>query len=263
MKKSYLSIIILTLILSFNFSCDSDNQEFIEETNSIDNLLKVDEENSGNSSRKALSFCKIDGPTSACSGQTVTYTYSTDLTISNIVWSVTSGNLTLISGQGTNTAIFQIGSPFSGGWVQAYGSGSPDCFASIQILKCGSGGGNDTCACPSPIIDDVLCVSGGHPHWRFEVYGVSSSDQITWSINHGTVHSGANGGTYAIIEPNAGSTYGFTVFCKVVRTCADGTKKERTAYYTNYYGNSCGTGSTGFTTSCNSGGGLIDDPYLP
>ena len=61
-----------------------------------------------------------------------------------------------------------------------------------------------------------------------------------------------------IIEPNSGSTAGFTVYCKVERTCSDGSKKVRTAYYTNYYGNSCGTGTTGYVGGCSGGGGMIE-----
>ena len=256
MKKPNFLIAILAVFFIVNYSCSSDVQEVNEDLNNTERILKIDNSKNDTNSKIAFLGCGIDGPISGCPGQTVTYTYTSNFSVSNILWSVTRGNLTLISGQGTTTATFLIGNFFSGGWVQVLGSGLPDCFASQEILKCGSIDNNDSCECPSPFIDDRLCVSGGHPHWRFQVDRIQPGDQITWSIDHGTIHSNPNQ-SYVIIEPNSSSIYGFTVLCKVVRTCSDGTTKERTAYYTNYYGNNCGTGTTGFKNSC--GGASLED----
>jgi len=249
MKKNISLFAFAVMLLSFVLSCEVDNQE-LKDDFSIEKNEKINLKQDLTNSRLVL--CEIDGPTTGCPNQYVTYTYSTTLTMQSITWSVVNGNMTLYSGQGTNTATFLLASNFTGGWVQAYGSGTPDCVVSAEILNCGAGGGGG-CPCPSPVIDDILCVSGGHPHWRFEVNGITSGDQISWSVNHGTIHSNPTQ-SYVIIEPNSGSINGFTVYCQIVRTCPDGSTKTRTAYYTNYYGNSCGSGTTGFVDNCDNGG---------
>jgi|TARA_B110000037_G_C17001313_1_gene457347 hypothetical protein len=246
--KKILKLTTIALLLIFSISCENDDSELnIEST--------IEQEKIVESNLKSKFFktnCEVTGSKSACSGQTFTYTYTSDIQNPNITWnSSPAGAISLISQSG-NSATFQFNSGFTIGFISAIGVGSETCSDTIKVV-CGNGDvGNDTCACPAPIIDDRLCVSGGHPHWRFQVDGISSSDQITWSINHGTIHSNPNQ-SYVIIEPNSGSTYGFTVYCKVERTCPDGSKKVRTAFYTNYYGNSCGTGTTGFVGGCSGG----------
>ncbi len=193
--------------------------------------------------------CEINGPVLVCPGEIATYTFDSDISNPIVTWNPMDG-IALLTQNGT-TATFKFPNNFAGGSIGAIGDGNEVCSETIDVEldpNCGPPP-PPLCECPVPVIDDVLCVSGGHPHWRFEVTGVSASDQITWSINHGTIHNGVNN-EYAIIEPNAGSTAGFTVQCKVVRNCVDGSTRERIAYYTNYYGNDCGTGTTGYIGSC-------------
>lgn len=198
--------------------------------------------------------CDLTGPDCGRPGQNITLNYSTSSSSNpSVSWTIENGDIMIVSGAGTNEAVFHLGTNFNGGSITAtYSSGSEICSRTITIPKCAT---SNSCSYPYPVIDDRVCVSGGHPHWRFKVNGVSASDDITWSINHGDVLVGANS-DYAIIRPNAGSTAGFTVYCNVVRTCSDGSTKERTAFYTNYYGNECGTGTTGFTDSI---GNVIPD----
>lgn len=253
MKNQFkLSLLILTFISIVIYSCNSDDLIIDPDSNSIENNIELENDTSNSIARLG---CSISGPDCGKANNILTYTY-TNTSSGTANWIVTNGDLTIISGNGTNTISLQFGPLFNGGTISVTGSGIPTCTAILNILKCSNGNG-DNCPCPEPVIDDILCVSGGHPHWRFQVNGISASDNITWSINHGVVLVGVNS-DYAIIKPNAGSTSGFTVFCKVISTCEDGTTKERTAYYTNYYGNSCGTGTTGYTTSCNSTG----DPFI-
>jgi hypothetical protein len=119
-----------------------------------------------------------------------------------------------------------------------------------------SGGGGTVCSCPSPIIDDMLCVSGGHPYWRFQLNNVSSGDNIRWYTQHATIMTG-QGTDYVIVNPYSSAVGGFTLYCEVTKRCSDGSSKSRTAYYTNYYGGVCGNGTTGYSNTC--GGGSIED----
>lgn len=189
--------------------------------------------------------CDISGNTIACSsGLQHTYTYTTDIANPDITWSTTDG-IAILDGQGTSNLIVQFPVGFTTGSISAIGVGSETCSETI-LISCDDvdGGENNTCNDPAPVIDPQICVSGGHPYWRFQVNGISASDQITWSINHGEVITGVNS-DYAIIDPNEGSEAGFTVYCEVTRTCPNGTTVVVTAYYTNYYGNDCDEGTGG------------------
>lgn len=259
MKKN-LKLTAVVFLLIFSISCEKDESVLdVETQNQTESKVLSNKTNESNS-KFIRTFCRIDGPDKGCKSDDVTYTTSTDIVNPIYNWSIVSGNISsTIIGQGTDTATFQLGAFFNGGSVKVEitsSTNSDNCTFFQDIALCRVIGGG-SCSCPNPVIDDRLCVSGGHPHWRFQVDGISSSDQITWSINHGTIRSNPNQ-SYVIIEPNSGSIHGFTVYCRVERTCPDGSKKVRTAYYTNYYGNSCGTGTTGFVGSC-SGGDMIDD----
>lgn len=270
--KKILTLTAIALLLTFSFSCEKDDSEL-----NIDSITEQEKIIESNLNAKVLTGCHIIGPSVASDdisyvekGETTDYSY-TNNTLTGIPDSIT-WELTDVSPFGsarfTNNMLTYTGlepsvmysSNFSSATLIAHaiGEGIDNCVDRVNvILDKNVPPVPEPCYCPSPVIDDKLCVSGGHPHWRFQVDGISSSDQITWSINHGTIHSNPNQ-SYVIIEPNSGSTYGFTVYCKVERTCPNGSKKVRTAYYTNYYGNSCGTGTTGFVGSC-SGGSMIDD----
>lgn len=220
--------------------------------------------------------CTITGPECGEPGQDITLTYNINSTSnpSPVNWTINNEGISMTSNDGENPATFHLDEGvFAGGTVTASYTNSEcgnDCSQTIEIPLCSDGTGdgttdtdNEPCVCPEPFIDDRACVSGGHPHWRFEVEDINNSDDIVWTVNHGTIHSSPYQ-SYVIIEPDSNSTYGFTVYCEVTRTCDDGTTKTRTAYYTNYYGNECGTGTTGFTsTSCSGsgGGGEIDEPF--
>lgn len=185
--------------------------------------------------------CDLTGPEIACSsGTPVAYTYTSDIANPTVTWTSTNG-INLVSGQGNSTATFTFPVGFTTGSISASGAGDETCSETI-LISCDDI--DNVCNDPAPVIDPQICVSGGHPDWRFQVNGINSSDQVTWSINHGEVLSGANL-DYAIIRPNEGSVYGFTVYCEVTRTCPNGTTVVVTAYYTNYYGNDCDQGTGG------------------
>lgn len=122
-------------------------------------------------------------------------------------------------------------------------------MGTITVVKDGGGtpGPGPTCACPAPVIKDELCVTGGHPYWRFSLSGVSTSDVIYWYGNHITVTSG-QGGTYVVANPDG--TGDFTLYCRVTRRCSNGVTSQRIGYYTNSLYAQCGTGRIGFQGTC-------------
>lgn len=118
-----------------------------------------------------------------------------------------------------------------------------------EDIDCGGPCPDCPCDCPAPEIIDLVCESGDHPFWRFQVIGIQPSDLITWSDDLGFIEVFQGQNTYMILNPppgTAGSSQ-FTVYCEVSRLCS-GTWTSRTAYYTNSFGYQCGTGLTGYSS---------------
>lgn len=88
--------------------------------------------------RALLTNCNIPGNSCGSPGGTTTLTYSSDFSPNDINWSIQSGNISILNGQGTNTVTLQLGSNFNGGSVYAIGSGNGGivCSDSYSIPKC-------------------------------------------------------------------------------------------------------------------------------
>ncbi|UII77208.1 hypothetical protein LV716_05400 [Flagellimonas sp. HMM57] len=121
--KNYVLISLLVLFAFSFISCvndeiteDQDIQLFEE---SIDLIARAP--------------CTIDGPDCGNPGSQVVFTYDSAVHNQNITWSVEGGNISLSSGQGTDTATFQLASNFNGGTVNVTAG---ICDLSKQILRC-------------------------------------------------------------------------------------------------------------------------------
>jgi|SRR5690606_27646376 len=258
--KKILKLTILTFLLILSFSCEKDDSELnIESTINQEKII-----DSNVNSRVVRTECEVMGNTSACAGQTFTYTYTSDISNPNITWSWTSG-ISIISGQGTNTATFQFNSGFSAGSISAIGVGSETCSDTIDII-CGGGNGNNNCSCPNL---SLACyaypapIGTYPPDWRFRIndgLGVPSGWTANWSINHGTISGGSH--TASAYPQGVIGDY-FTVTCTISKSCSDGYVTKRTISYTNQIGGSASgnyeTINLGdcTTTSDNGGGGIL------
>ena len=116
--KIFKTLFVL-LILVFAASCEKDSAISEEGLNFKKDLVKAP--------------CTIDGPDCGNPFSIVTFTYSSDTHNQNINWSVVSGNMSLVSGQGTTSATFTLNSSFSGGSVNVTAG---TCSLTKQILKC-------------------------------------------------------------------------------------------------------------------------------
>jgi hypothetical protein len=143
MKK--INYLILSVILSLTFSCETDNSEL--ETIQSEEVFVIGEigNSSAKSSRnqenkfnkKGLTDCGTSGPLCAFQNQTLSYTYFTPDINPSITWTVNSGNISIISGQGTNTVTLATGSNFNGGQISVEGVGPIGCISTRNILLCG------------------------------------------------------------------------------------------------------------------------------
>jgi len=80
--------------------------------------------------------CDILGNFSPTPGSVVTYTYSSNIAPNVVNWSIQSGNMTIISGQGTRTVTVRLSSNFTIGRIFAdgFGGGNISCAKSKVII---------------------------------------------------------------------------------------------------------------------------------
>lgn len=89
-------------------------------------------------SKAYITTCDISGNSCGNPGSTSVLTYTSDFTPNDVNWSIQSGNISIINGQGTSMVTVQFGSNFNGGSVYAVGSGNGGiiCSDSYPISKC-------------------------------------------------------------------------------------------------------------------------------
>lgn len=107
----------------FLFSC--------QEEESLDEIINVE-------SKVLETWCDIGGDSCGNSNGSFTLTYSSNFNPNDVNWSILSGNISIVGGQGTNTVSLQLGSNFNGGSVYAIGTGNGGvvCSDSYSISKC-------------------------------------------------------------------------------------------------------------------------------
>jgi hypothetical protein len=112
-SKNFSTAFVFFILISI-YSCSDTNMQDIESSNRAKKLPQ---------SETLLEpfTCNVDGEALVFKGQTCSYTYTSNLPLQSITWSVVSGNITLISGQNSSTAVFQFASNFTGGQIKARG----------------------------------------------------------------------------------------------------------------------------------------------
>lgn len=197
----------------------------------------------------------INGPSTLNIGESGTYTVSTYT--DNYFWSATGG-LT-INGSNTDSSVtVERTSSISGkvylvAYSNTYGVAKSNycCNKSVSVPAA------PQCNLGYYTIQNHLCVTNIHPYWRFSVPNIPGAT-YTWSGQHFNVMVGANA-SYMIGNPTDNGA-GFTVFCKIKKTCSNGLTDERTFYYESYSTSTCNQGTTGEVGS--SGGPFIDDIFI-
>ncbi|NQY29906.1 MAG: hypothetical protein HRT69_10580 [Flavobacteriaceae bacterium] len=147
MKKA-LKLTTIVLLLIFSISCERDDSELnIEPTIESTIEQKKNITDSDLNYKVIATTCDILGSSIACPNQTLTYIYTSNSSYSNVTWSYSTG-ITIISGQGTNTATFNFNPGFTTGYIQAQGQGFEVCSETIY-LSCGNDDDDDDDDCGS------------------------------------------------------------------------------------------------------------------
>lgn len=160
MKKN--NYLILLVVLTMIFSCETDNSEF--ENTQSEEIFTIGEIKSSNAKSSRgnqigigidLLDCAIVGPKCASKNQTLSYTYFSPDINPTIIWTVDS-NISIISGQGTNTLTIATGNNFNGGHISVEGVGPINCVASRNIPLCGDPVPVDDCEYSLGILDEYI-----------------------------------------------------------------------------------------------------------
>jgi len=194
----------LALLLSFSFivftSCRNDEIE------SDIQLIESSEIQAKTTS------CDINGLKVVSPSSTAVYTYTSNFTPNTVTWSVISGSITIISGQGTNTITLSFGSNFNGGTISAYGVGGVTCSKNYIIKKCTPPNeveiiqDQDIGECPGDIFE-----------FTADPNGSTDNGSYTWTVFQGaSIISGQGTRTIRVQSPSSG---GFLVRVTHVNDC--------------------------------------------
>jgi hypothetical protein len=130
MKKT--TTIIATFILVSVFSCNNDREKE-DESQYLDKDPDCDIRTVG---KPASTCCDVEGRVFVETNNYYKYTYKGGREITNVNWTVISGSIILVDGQGTGEATFYFDKNFTTGKISGYGKvGSFDCQSTIIISK--------------------------------------------------------------------------------------------------------------------------------
>ena len=180
--------------------------------------------------------CNIVGNTSAVAGTTVTYTYTSNFTPNNVTWTITSGGISILSGQGTTTVTVRFSSNFSGGVINALGSGANNISCSENLTI--------SCNGTAPTNVEFDQISGECPGDIFKIKadpnGSTNNGTYTWTAFQGaSIVSGQGTNTIRIQSPSSGG------FLYRVTFTDDCTNTSVTTSNLAEFDGSCGGGGLG------------------
>ncbi|MBP6126961.1 hypothetical protein [Flavobacterium sp.] len=130
-----LNFLLIGILFTTIISCSKDEQKTFDESIYFDQDPDCDLEANG------YTCCDVDGRILVVPNNSYSYSYkgiaNGNRTIENIIWSVESGSITIVSGQCTPNAIFKFGADFVNGKIQAQGKvgGCCVCVDIIEIKK--------------------------------------------------------------------------------------------------------------------------------
>ncbi|MNQ95687.1 hypothetical protein D3C85_1112540 [compost metagenome] len=117
----------------FTFSCSNDSYN---QANSVDESKYLDQDPDCNQIKTTGTCCDTDGRILVKAGNSYKYTYKANFKLDDIEWTVVSGSIILIEGQGTE-ATFYFAKDFTKGTISGYGKGAQgfSCQSTVEISK--------------------------------------------------------------------------------------------------------------------------------
>ena len=164
-----------------------------------------------NSVRKAacLSGCSISGPTVVCNQGT--YTIQNLPSGSSVRWSTNNGNLQLVSGQGTKTAVFRK-------------SGSGECVIQAQVASSGPAITHRTWVGVPSRVDNIEGMIEGaqlepNSPYVFSIDNAQNTDRVEWAVGGGQIESGQGTNRIFVKTEEFGRFY---IWANRINRCGEG-----------------------------------------
>ena len=126
--KTFKVTILLFLISILFINCSSEKDATAPIIPKIDDSYLYDQDENCVTARGTC--CDIDGRILVEPNSTYTYTHTFNRGLYSVDWTVLSGDITLVSGQNTNSATFKFGNNFTTGQISAFAT------AKINGLEC-------------------------------------------------------------------------------------------------------------------------------
>lgn len=163
--------------------------------------------------------CDITGNASVCLQATASYTYTANFPFTTVTWSVQSGNIAIVGGQGTATLTVSFPASFSGGTLLASASDGGDIVCS------------DTQAITLPASTESITVrqTAGRCMGDIFTFTASPSGSYTWTASDGAYILNGQGSSTIQVESPLNS--GFQVFASRTNACGTTSTGRRPALF--------------------------------
>jgi hypothetical protein len=128
--KNQIIYLLVFLIITFTTSC-SNNDESTDDSNNENPELVCGKDISIVSG----TICCVTGSDFASPGETLSFVYGSNTNNSIFNWTISSGSISIVSGENSQTVIVKFGDDFTNGKINCYASGDLECEADIEITE--------------------------------------------------------------------------------------------------------------------------------
>jgi hypothetical protein len=128
--KNQIIYLLVFLIITFTTSC-SNNDESTDDSNNENPELVCGKDISIVSG----TICCVTGSDFASPGETLSFVYGSNTNNSIFNWTISSGSISIVSGENSQTVTVKFGDDFTNGKINCYASGDLECEADIEITE--------------------------------------------------------------------------------------------------------------------------------
>ena len=128
--KNQTIYLLLFVLITFTISC-SNNDESTDLSKNENPELVCGKDISIISG----TICCVNGSDFASPGETLSFVYGSNTNNSIYNWTISSGSITIVSGENSQTVTVKFGNDFTNGIINCYATGDLECEADIEINK--------------------------------------------------------------------------------------------------------------------------------
>ena len=128
--KNQIIYLLVFLIITFTTSC-SNNDESTDDSNNENPELVCGKDISIVSG----TICCLTGSDFANPGETLSFVYGSNTNNSIYNWTISSGSISIVSGENSQTVTVKFGNDFTNGIINCNATGDLECEADIEINK--------------------------------------------------------------------------------------------------------------------------------